>query len=147
MYAFIRGQLTHLSTGSLVLENQGIGYKILIPVHTAFHLLELGKEILLYTSFVIREFSHTLYGFLHVDEKELFESLIDISGVGPKLALSLVGHLSIPALQTIVIKEDVQALCKIPGIGKKTAERLLVELKGKSLFEKFTTIELASLGE
>jgi Holliday junction DNA helicase RuvA len=92
---------------------------------------------------VVRELSHALYGFLNEKEKEIFEVLMNISGVGPKLALSLIGHLSLEQMQAAVTKPDLPTLCKVPGVGKKTAERLVVELKDK--LSTFTGIDPSQL--
>jgi Holliday junction DNA helicase RuvA len=131
MYASIRGKLLQNQTTYIVLEAQGIGFKIWIATNTLGKIPAPGEELLLHTSFVVREFSQALYGFIHPEERDLFETLIDISGIGPKTALSLIGHLSLQGLQDVVLTEDIKTLCKVPGIGKKTAERLLVELKNK----------------
>lgn len=131
MYSTIRGKLLQNHTSYVVVEAQGIGFKIWIATNALGKIPALGQELLLHTSFVVREFSHALYGFPQQEERDLFESLIDISGIGPKTALSLIGHLSLQGLQEVVLTEDIKTLCKVPGIGKKTAERLLVELKNK----------------
>lgn len=131
MYATIRGTLQQNHTSYVVLDAQGIGFKIWIATNALGKIPPLGNELHLHTSFVVREFFHALYGFPLQEERDLFESLIDISGIGPKTALSLIGHLSLQGLQEVVLTEDLKSLCKVPGIGKKTAERLLVELKNK----------------
>lgn len=131
MYAYIRGPLISASAHFAVIDAGGVGYKIHIPANTGAKLFDIGKEVTLHTSFVVREGFQGLYGFLEEGEKELFEVLIEISGIGPKIALSLIGALSLEDLHTVVIEEDAAALSKIPGIGKKSAERLLVELRNK----------------
>lgn len=131
MYAFIRGTLHRLEASYAIVETNGIGFKILIPYTTFTALKETGHTVFLHTSFVVREFSEMLYGFYTEPERDLFEILIEISGIGPKIALNLIGHLSIPALQEAIFQDDIAALSKVPGIGKKTAERLLVELRNK----------------
>lgn len=131
MYAYIRGPLVSVNSTHAVIDACGVGYKIYIPLNTASKVFEVGKEVQLHTSFIVREGFQGLYGFLEEEEKELFEVLIEISGIGPKIALSLIGAVSLEDLQQIVLSEDAAALSKIPGIGKKSAERLLVELRNK----------------
>ncbi len=133
MYRYMKGTISAVRTEYLLLEVQGIGYQIhLAPGYS--HKFPLSqKETLIHLSFVIREFSQALYGFLHEEERDLFELLLDISGIGPKLALSIVGHLPPNDLKLALLNKDLAVLVKIPGIGKKTAERLLLELKGSSL--------------
>lgn len=131
MYASIKGILSQTALHYVVIEANGIGFKILIPSNVTGQIPAIGQELLLHTSYVVREFSHALYGFQNKEERDLFELLIDISGVGPKIALGLIGHLSLSGLQQVVLEEDLASLCKVPGIGKKTGERLLVELKNR----------------
>lgn len=131
MYAFIQGTLRENNPSMAIIQAHGVGYKIAIPTQTYGQLPEIGSDILLHTAYVVREFSHALYGFLLKEERDLFEELIEISGVGPKTALALISHLSLQGLQEVVLSEDLNALCKVPGIGKKTGERLLVELKNR----------------
>lgn len=132
MYSYFRGKLAQLLPAYAILDVQGIGYKILIPHSTYTKLIDaLNSDTLLYTSFVVRENFQGLYGFAVEDERNLFEVLIEISGVGPKTALNLIGHLSISELQQVILREDTHTLSKVPGIGKKTSERLLVELRNK----------------
>lgn len=131
MYAFVQGTLRESNPNTAVVQAHGIGYKIAIPTQTYGQLPEIGADVLLHTAYVVREFSHALYGFLLKEERDLFEELIEISGVGPKTALALISHLSLQGLQEVVLSEDLNALCKVPGIGKKTGERLLVELKNR----------------
>ncbi len=131
MYRYMKGTITAIREDHCLLEVQGIGYQILLAPGYAPKLSQ--KETFIHLSFVIREFSQALYGFLHEEERDLFELLLDISGIGPKLALSIVGHLPPHELKLALLNKDLQTLVKIPGIGKKTAERLLLELKGSSL--------------
>jgi holliday junction DNA helicase RuvA len=131
MFAYVKGILAQSSPLHAIVEVNGIGYHISIPASLYPKLPQIGEPIQLHTSFVIREFSQALYGFLSPNEKELFEILIDLSGVGPKTALNLIGHLPLPTLQQAVLGHDIHTLSKVPGIGKKTAERLIIELKDK----------------
>lgn len=134
MYAFIRGVLVQVTPTQAIVEVSGVGYQIYIP-SSAQANLSLGSTVQLFTSFIVREGFQGLYGFLSHEERDLFNEVIEISGIGPKIALSLIGHLSLSDLQEVILQEDANALSKIPGIGKKTAERLLIELRNK--LEKF----------
>ncbi|MBA3239391.1 MAG: Holliday junction branch migration protein RuvA [Parachlamydiaceae bacterium] len=143
MFAFIRGVIFEATPLHCILDVQGVGYKLFIPASTFGKLPASGKEILLHTSFVVRELSQHLYGFLSAQERDLFDLLIGITGVGPKLALSIIGHLSIRELQQAVSGGDNFALCRIPGIGKKTAERLIIEMRDK--LKSLSSPEFATL--
>lgn len=131
MYEYIKGTLIEATPLKTVLDVQGVGYCLLIPFNHFSKLPALGSIVTFYISFVVREDSHRLYGFLTQHERDLFENLLDVSGVGPKTSLSLVGHMEIHDLQTAISQGNTQLICKIPGIGKKTAERLVVDLRDK----------------
>jgi holliday junction DNA helicase RuvA len=131
MFAYFKGILAANHPTHVVLDVQGIGYLIFIPARLVGNLPAVGQPLQLFTSYVVREFAHTLYGFLTTQERDIFEALINITGIGPKLGLSLIGHLSFSELQYAVTNQDVARLCRVPGVGKKTAERLIVELKDK----------------
>jgi Holliday junction DNA helicase RuvA len=131
MIEYIKGILVESTPLKTVLELNGIGYKILIPLSNYAKLPSLGKQVCLFISSVIREDSHRYFGFLTSEERDLFETLIEISGVGPKTALALLGHLEPTDLQIAVSQSDLTSICKVPGIGKKTAERLIVEMRDK----------------
>ena len=134
MYAFIRGLLIQATASYAILDVSGVGYQISIPSSAAVKL-SLGSTITLHTSFIVREGFQGLYGFPSQEERDLFNEVIEISGIGPKIALSLISHLSLPDLQEVILQKDATALSKIPGIGKKSAERLIIELSHK--LEKF----------
>lgn len=131
MFAYLKGILESAHPTYVVVDVQGMGYSLLIPCRLFGDLPALGQPIKLYTTFVVREASHTLYGFLNSQERDVFEVLMNVTGIGPKLALSLIGHLTFYELQTAVANQDLPTLCRVPGVGKKTAERLIVELKDK----------------
>jgi len=131
MYDYFTGILINASPSSLVLEVAGIGYKIATPMSTFSRLEQPGQRLKIFLSFVIREQSQTLYGFMTTDERDLFETFLSVAGVGPKTALALVGCLPFAQLQTAIQQQDILTLSKVPGVGKKTAERLIVELKDK----------------
>ncbi len=131
MFEYLKGLLTHVSFSTVTLDIQGLGYKIYIPLNNYSKLPQLGSITTLYIATVIREDSHRLYGFLHLHERNLFEHLIEISGIGPKTALALVGHMELADLHQAIAHNNINTICKIPGIGKKTAERLIIEMRDK----------------
>lgn len=131
MYAYFNGKLISSSPADIVIDVAGIGYRIHIPTSLYGLLPHLGEQLQLHTSFVVRENSHTLYGFQTTQERDLFEALLGVTGIGPKTALSLIGHLSAHNLQQAVQNNEVAVISKVPGIGKKTAERLIIELRDK----------------
>lgn len=131
MFTYFRGKLVSAQPTEAIVEVGGIGYLIAIPVSVFGKLPQIGSEVVLYTSFVVRELSHALYGFLSPQERDVFEILLSVTGVGPKLALSITGHLSTYELQQAVQRSDTATLSRVPGIGKKSAERLIIELRGK----------------
>ena len=130
MYEYIAGKLVEQTADSAIVDVQGIGYKILIPSNAT--LPQIGEKVHLFVAWVVREQSQTLFGFPEKEERELFELLITLSGVGPKTALNVLSH--IEDLAAVVEEKNAAALAKVPGIGKKTAERLLVDLKGRFKF-------------
>ncbi len=131
MYTFIRGILISADPTHAVLEAGGIGYHLFIPASQFQSLPSLGEKVLLHTSFVVRDTGHALYGFLTTHDRNLFETLTHISGIGPKTALGLIGNLPAGALQEAISADDPKILAKVPGVGKKTAERLVMELRDK----------------
>jgi holliday junction DNA helicase RuvA len=143
MITSIQGTLTAASPLLAVVEVNGLGYEVNIPVTTAERLPAIGGAVRLHTLVVYREDSQTLYGFAAAEERDFFRLLIEkVTGVGPKVALSIMSRLSLPSLRGAIAAGDVATLAKCPGIGKKTAERLVVELKGQSsvLFESAATL-------
>ena len=131
MFSYIKGLLIASSPASIIVENSGIAYKIFIPVSAYHSLPPVGEAATLHTSFVVREISQTLFGFLSTHERDFFEVLMGVTGVGPKLALALIGHMPLAELQDAIVNEDSTALCRVPGIGKKGAQRLIIELRDK----------------
>ena len=143
MIAFIEGDLVECQLNLAIIQVGGIGYEVHIPLTTSEKLPALGKEIKLYTQAVYREDAQTLYGFSDRESRDFFRMIVDkVSGIGPKIALNLLGSLSLPTLKTSIASGDVGMLSKAQGLGKKTAERIVVELKDKVL-AKGTTIETA----
>jgi len=131
MIGRLTGVIAEKSPPQLLIDVQGVGYEVDVPMSTFYNLPGLGERVALLTHFVVREDAQILYGFLSSEERATFRQLIKISGVGPKMALSLLSGLSVAELAQAVSKQEAGRLVKVPGIGKKTAERLLLELKGK----------------
>lgn len=119
------------SPPQLLVDVNGVGYEVDVPMSSFFNLPAGGERVTLLTHFVVREDAQVLFGFLTADERNTFRQLIRISGVGPRMALALLSGLSVADLAQAVTAQDASRLVKVPGIGKKTAERLLLELKGK----------------
>lgn len=129
MIHLLRGFLREISSHYLVVEASQVGYQVFVPIHIHTSLPPLNEELLLHTSFVVREASMTLYGFLKKEERDLFEMMLGISQVGPKIALNLIGHLPLADLYAAAYQEKAELLTKVPGIGKKSAERLIIEIR------------------
>ncbi|MFK5193551.1 Holliday junction branch migration protein RuvA [Glaesserella parasuis] len=115
----------------MVLDVQGVGYEVLMPMTSFYNLPDLNEDTMIFTHLVIREDAHLLFGFVQKQERMLFRELIKTNGVGPKLALAILSAMSVSEFMSAIEQEELAKLIKIPGIGRKTAERLLVELKGK----------------
>jgi len=131
MYAYFKGTLASLEIDHVIIDVRGIGYLIHTPVSLFTSSVKEGDQILLYTSYIVREDSQRLFGFQTLSDKEMFEKLIKISGLGPKTALSIVGQSDTMNLEEVISQRDVVALTQIPGIGKKSAERIITELSDK----------------
>ena len=131
MIAQLCGQILSKNPPEVVVEVAGIGYEILCPMSTFYQLSDTGSNVLLYTHLSIKEDSHTLFGFITKDEKILFRELIRVNGVGPKVALAILSHLTVGSLVECISNEDADLLAKTPGIGKKTALKLIVELQDR----------------
>src|SRR5215475_1757697 len=131
MIALLRGVLLEKHPNQAVVDVGGVGYDVTIPVSTFSHLPEAGAEVRLRVHTHVREDAIALYGFLTVDEKALFERLISVSGIGPKLAVTILSGLAAADLIQAIRRGEVDRLVRIPGIGKKTAERLVLELRDK----------------
>jgi len=131
MIGSVRGRIASKTPPQLTVEVGGIGYELEAPMSTYFHLPAIGEEVRLLTHLVVREDAHILYAFGTEDERQLFRSLIKVSGVGPKIALALLSGISAEAFAQSVQTEDTSALTRIPGIGRKTAERLIVEMRDR----------------
>ena len=131
MIGSLRGRIGSKSPPQLTVEVGGIGYELEAPMSTFFHLPAVGQEVRLLTHFVVREDAQLLYGFATEDERRLFRSVLKVSGIGPKIALALLSGISVEAFALCVQNQDVASLIRVPGIGRKTAERLLVEMRDR----------------
>jgi len=131
MIGRLTGILLEKNPPQILLDVQGVAYELDVPMSTFYNLPELQGNVVLHTQLIVREDAHLLYGFLTTEERMAFRLLLKISGVGPKLALSVLSGLSLNELAVAVSSKEVGRLTKIPGVGKKTAERLLLELQGK----------------
>jgi Holliday junction DNA helicase RuvA len=131
MIGSLRGRITSKVPPQLTVEVGGVGYEVEAPMSTFFHLPNVGEEVKLLTHFVVREDAQLLYGFATEEERRLFRILLKVSGVGPKMALALLSGISVEAFALCVKNQDVGALVRVPGVGRKTAERLIVELRDK----------------
>ena len=131
MIGRITGQLAEKNPPELLVDCQGVGYELLVPMSTFYNLPALGEKVSLLTHFVVREDAQILFGFGTAAERGAFRQLIKISGVGPRTALSVLSGMSVEELSRAVSAQEAGRLTKVPGISKKTAERLLLELKGK----------------
>ena len=131
MIGRLTGTLAEKSPPQLLIDVNGVGYEVDVPMSSFYNLPGLGERVTLLTHFIVREDAQILFGFLTHDERQTFRQLIKITGVGPRMALSLLSGLSVGDLAQAVARQETGRLVKVPGIGKKTAERLLLELKGK----------------
>ncbi len=131
MIGRLTGILLEKNPPQILLDVQGVGYEVDVPMSTFYNLPALKEKVVLHTQFVVREDAQLLYGFATHEERAAFRQLLKISGVGPKLALSVLSGLSLADLASAVENKEAGRLTKIPGVGKKTAERLILELQGK----------------
>ena len=131
MIGRIRGILIEKQPTDIQVEVAGIAYEVQVPMSTLFKLPEVGDAVTLHTHFVVREDAQQLFGFIELKDKTLFRTLIKVNGVGPKMALGILSSVDSDALVGLVLSNDIAALVAMPGIGKKTAERLVIELRDK----------------
>ena len=131
MIGRLRGVLAHKSPPSLMVEVGGVGYELDAPMSTFYELPPVGQTVTLYTHLVVREDAHLLYGFSRESQRRLFRALLKVNGVGPRVALAVLSGLSDQEFRRCVANEDIARLTRVPGIGRKTAERLVVELRDK----------------
>jgi Holliday junction DNA helicase RuvA len=131
MIGRICGTLVHKQAPDILVDVSGVGYEIQVPMTTLFQLPELGSEVSLVTHFVVREDAQLLYGFIDDRDRTLFRQLIKVNGVGPKLGLTILSGMDSSSFVRCVQRDDISSLMALPGVGKKTAERLLIEMRDK----------------
>jgi holliday junction DNA helicase RuvA len=131
MIGFLRGKLIHKAPPLLLLDVQGVGYEVEAPMTTFYNLPAIGTEILLHTHLVVREDAHILFGFSTEADRTMFRTLIKVNGVGPKLALTILSGQTAEEFHRCIYNNDTQALVRLPGVGKKTAERLVIEMRDR----------------
>ncbi|MCU7932826.1 MAG: Holliday junction branch migration protein RuvA [Candidatus Thiodiazotropha sp. (ex Codakia rugifera)] len=131
MIGRLRGELAYKQAPHLLIDINGIGYELEAPLSTFFTLPEIGQQVILYTHLAIREDAHVLYAFATQSERTLFRSLLKVSGIGAKMALAILSGMSAEEFSRCVETEDVASLVRLPGIGRKTAERLIVEMRDR----------------
>ena len=131
MIGFLRGKLAFKAPPLLMLDVNGVGYELEAPMTVFYNLPALGAEIILHTHLVVREDAHILFGFLTETDRAMFRTLIKVNGVGPKLALAILSGQSAEEFQRCIHDNDTQTLVRLPGVGKKTAERLVIEMRDR----------------
>jgi Holliday junction DNA helicase RuvA len=131
MIGRLTGILLEKSPPQVVVDCEGVGYEVDVPMSTFYNLPHTGEKVVLFTHYVVREDAHLLFGFGSANERAVFRQLIKITGVGPRMALSILSGMTVSDLAQAVTLQETGRLVKVPGVGKKTAERLLLELKGK----------------
>lgn len=132
MIGFLRGVLSLKAPPQLVMDVNGVGYEVEAPMSTFYSLPAVGAQVKLFTHLVVREDAHLLFGFATEDERRLFRALLKVTGVGPKVALGVLSGITLEAFLGCLEAEDVGALVRIPGIGRKTAERIIIELRDRA---------------
>lgn len=132
MISYLQGKLVESLPTRVTVDVNGVGYEVLIPLSSYDKLPQPGQPVRILVQLVVREDSHTLYGFMTAEERDLFRLLVNsVSGIGPKTALNVLSGISVPAFKGAVVNNDIKSLSSISGVGKKTAERIVVELKDK----------------
>lgn len=131
MIGLLRGKILGKQPPQLLLDVHGVGYEIAAPMTTFYDLPDVGAEIVLYTHLAVREDAHTLYGFVRLYDRDLFRSLLRVNGVGAKLALTILSGMDAGAFAACIEAGDTAALVRLPGVGKKTAERLVIEMRDR----------------
>lgn len=131
MIGHLRGRLVRKAPPALIVDVGGVGYELEAPMSTFYRLPEVGSEVELHTHLVVREDAHLLYGFSTENERRLFRDLLRVTGIGPKIGLALLSGMDVDTFLFCVEAQDVDALTRIPGIGRKTAERLLIEMRDR----------------
>ncbi len=144
MIGQLRGKLIHKQAPELMLDVNGVGYELLASMTTFLDLPELDEETTLFTHFIVREDSQTLYAFGSTSERSLFRTLLKVNGVGPKMALAIVSGMTVQEFSQFIHASDITALTRLPGVGKKTAERLIIEMRDRLPEVELTDTNTAS---
>ena len=144
MIGRLSGTLAEKFPPEILIECAGVGYEVTMPMTSIYALPELNEQAIIYTHFVVREDAQLLYGFANTTERKLFRLLIKVNGVGPKLALAVLSAMSADQFVSCVAHDDISGIVKIPGVGKKTAERLLIEMRDRLKDWQITTLTPAT---
>ncbi len=147
MIGYLRGKILEKTSEQIILDVGGVGYILSLPTSALFKLPAKGEEVSLFTYLYVREDTMQLFGFISQADKELFEKLLSVTKIGPKVALALLSAFSVNSLKKAILLEDVDLLAAIPGIGKKTAQRLVLELKEKLALPELEIVSVDSSGE
>ena len=151
MISYIKGEIVYNVAEGVIIENNGIGYRVIVPTFSAQKLCSQRGEVIVHTYMSVREDGITLFGFASPEERELYEKLISVSGIGPKAAVSILGALTPSQLIAAIISADSAAIARAPGIGKKTAQRVILDLKDKlgseAIAEAFDVSDAAAVSE
>lgn len=151
MISYIKGEIVYNDAEGVIIENSGIGYRVIVPAFSAQKLCSQRGEVIVHTYMSVREDGITLFGFASPEERELYEKLISVSGIGPKAAVSILGALTPSQLIAAIISADSAAIARAPGIGKKTAQRVILDLKDKlgseAIAEAFDGADAAAVSE
>lgn len=131
MIGLLRGRVLAKQPPSLLLEVNGVGYEVEAPMSTFYDLPDGDQEVVLYTHMMVRDDAHSLFGFIRESDRALFRSLLKVNGVGGKMALAILSGMSTDEFALFIQSGDVKALCRLPGVGKKTAERLIIEMRDR----------------
>ena len=131
MYAYIKGEVAEIDDSSSVIDNNGIGYNITVPGSVTDSGMNIGDEVKIYTHFAVREDAMQLYGFISKDDLFMFRLLLSVNGIGPKAACAILSGLSADDLRFAVLSDDAASIARAPGVGKKTAQKIILELKDK----------------
>ncbi len=146
MIGLLRGRILGKQPPQLLLDVHGVGYEIAAPMTTFYDLPDTGAEIVLYTHLAVREDAHTLYGFVRLSDRDLFRNLLRVNGVGAKLALTILSGMDAGAFAACIEAGDTAALVRLPGVGKKTAERLVIEMRDRLAAEGGVPAAAAATG-
>ena len=147
MISFVRGPLAAVEEDSVVVEAGGVGLEIRVPLSVLDQLPSLGEEVKMYTYFQVREDGMNLYGFLHVQDRQMFRQLLGVNGIGPKAALGILSAMRPDDLRMAIVSGDAKAISRAPGVGTKTAQRIILDLKDKVSMDQVTENWLKAGGE